>query len=554
MPTAAGRLLQPDVWRQVLQKYAAVTHLTIEVRGLDEQLLVEPVCSTPLFAVLAHGRYHADTFLACARRCLEPVARTVHLERRHGLAVVGTPLTLAGEVVGAAVAGYVVTAFPDRLAVQRLALESGVPFPVAWDVIRRQPPVSDLRLGVYGELLAVLTGTLLREQDRARQLREESQAKDRFFALLSHELRTPLNAMLGWARLLRSGELDDTTTARGLEVIERNTQLQARLIEDLLDLSRIVSGQMRLDFQPLDLAPMIEAAVETARPAADAKHVSLAIVPDASVGLVSGDPQRLQQIVVNLVSNAIKFTPRGGHVEILLRGTDAEAQIIVSDTGAGISPDFLPFVFDRFRQADSTPTRSYGGLGLGLSIVRHLVELHGGTVSATSGGKGQGATFTVRLPVVVRAESRLSEPSPRESGPRSLDRALTLHGIRVLVVDDDADSRELIGYVLEQRRADVRVVSCAADALAELAHWRPDVLISDIGLPDESGYALLRQVRQLDTEQGGTTPSVALTAYAAAEDAVRAREAGFDMHLPKPIDPVDLVRAIADLTRRSKVA
>ena len=391
-----------------------------------------------------------------------------------------------------------------------------------------------------------------------REAQEANRSKDEFLAMLSHELRTPLTSMLGWAQLLRSGKLDAATQERALETIERNTKAQAQLIEDLLDLSRIITGKLRLEVRPMELAPVIEAALDAARPAADAKAIQLQLVLNPNVGLVSGDADRLQQVVWNLLSNAIKFTPKEGRVEVRLERVNSQVAIVVSDTGQGISEEFLPFVFDRFRQADMGLTRRHGGLGLGLAIVRHMVELHGGTVSVTSPGEGLGSTFTVKIPLMPLRNGNGEAPAETGAAGNAGDGAAplvaSLTGVRVLLVDDEADARELLTAVLERAGAEVCAAASVAQALevfAVTSQWRPDVLVSDIGMPGEDGYSLIRKVRALEPERAGEVPAAALTAYARAEDRLRALSAGYQMHVAKPVEPDELVLVVARLAGRA---
>jgi PAS domain S-box-containing protein len=394
--------------------------------------------------------------------------------------------------------------------------------------------------------------------DNARLYREAQEAnrtKDEFLATVSHELRTPLTAVLGWARILRSGSIDDATSKRALETIERNANAQAQLVEDLLDVSRIITGKLRLDVQPVELKSVIDLAVEAVRPAAEAKGVRLQVRVDPLAGPINGDPDRLQQVIWNLLSNAVKFTPREGRVEVRLERVNSYMGITVSDTGMGIKPEFLPFVFERFRQADGTSTRQYGGLGIGLAIVRHLVELHGGRVRAASPGEGLGASFTVELPLITASvESDASEEHGLLSAAEPLaefDTAQMLEGLRVLVVDDEDDARELISTIIAQQGAEVMTVETAAEALRTLALFQPDVIISDIEMPNEDGYTLIKKIRELDPQAGGRTPAAALTAYARTEDRMRALLAGFQIHLPKPIEPAELIAVVANLAGRT---
>ncbi|HEY9762643.1 MAG TPA: PAS domain S-box protein, partial [Trichocoleus sp.] len=379
-------------------------------------------------------------------------------------------------------------------------------------------------------------------QQQAEALQQANQIKDEFLAVLSHELRSPLNPIMGWARLLRNGKLDATKTAQALATIERNAKLQSELIEDLLDVSRILRGKLSLNVSTVNLVSTIKAATETVRLAADAKSIRLQVNLDPSTGPVSGDATRLQQVVWNLLSNAVKFTPAGGQVTVQLTSTENQAQITISDNGKGISSEFLPYVFEYFRQADSATTRKFGGLGLGLAIVRHLVELHGGTVEAESLGEGLGATFTVKIPL-------LPTSPVADSAEFSSQASLSLQGVHVLVVDDDTDTREFIVFLLEQAEAKVTSAASAREALAALMQSKPDVLLSDVGMPEMDGYMMMRQVRDFPPEQGGQIPAIALTAYAGDFNQQRALEAGFQKHLSKPVEPDQVLEAIAGLLK-----
>jgi PAS domain S-box-containing protein len=401
---------------------------------------------------------------------------------------------------------------------------------------------------------------LLASERAARAEAERaSRMKDEFLATLSHELRTPLNAILGWAQIMRGGrgDADDDDVAQGAEVIERNARAQSQIIEDLLDMSRIIGGKVRLDVQRLDLAAIVTAAVETARPTADAKGVRLVSVVDPLHGVaVSGDPGRVQQVLWNLLSNAVKFTPRGGRVQVVLERVNSHLEICVSDTGEGIRPDFLPFVFDRFRQADASTTRRHGGLGLGLSIVKQLVELHGGSVAVRSAGPGQGSTFVVSLPVTVvhpgaRSEEGRRHPRAAPHRAGAPDGCMEIAGLRVVVVDDEADARALVKRLLEDCHAVVADTGSADEAVGLVATGAFDVLVSDIGMPGEDGYSLIRRVRSLGKDKGGDIPAIALTAYARVEDRVRAVTAGFQMHVAKPVEAVELITMVAGAAGRT---
>jgi PAS domain S-box-containing protein len=401
------------------------------------------------------------------------------------------------------------------------------------------------------------------ERERERLLRQEqllraeaeraNRLKDEFLATVSHELRTPLNAILGWATMLRTGKLNQSDLGRAVETIERNARAQAELIEDLLDVSRIISGKLRLEIAPVDLISVINAAIDSVRPAANAKGIELRVSLDESAAGIHGDANRLQQVVWNLLSNAVKFTSKGGLVEIGLARNDSKAEITVTDTGEGISPEFLPYVFDRFQQADGSVTRKHGGLGLGLAIARHLLEMHGGTIEVTSGGLGRGSRFTVKLPlnpIRIPAITHADESQSRaghykEVGPQ----APTLERVRIIAVDDEPDTRDMLKGVLESFGASVLAVGSAREVLEAMAAWRPDVLICDIGMPEEDGYGLIRQIRALEPAQGRDTPAIALTGYVRVEERMRALAAGYQMFVPKPVEAAELASVIAGLIR-----
>ncbi|MDQ4120946.1 MAG: PAS domain S-box protein [Acidobacteriota bacterium] len=401
------------------------------------------------------------------------------------------------------------------------------------------------------------------EEERERLLQSEQQAreeaqranrlKDEFLATVSHELRTPLNSILGWSQMLQNNNLDEAASKRALATIERNARAQNQLIEDILDVSRIITGKLRLNIQSVDLQSVIMAAVDAVRPGADAKNIRLQTLLDPEVAPISGDPDRLQQIFWNLLSNAIKFTPREGRVQVRLERGNSHIKIVVSDSGSGIEPEFLPFVFERFRQSDASTTRRHGGLGLGLAIVRQLVELHGGTVSVESDGEGKGTTFVVSLPLLpVRLEplSEIPRFHPIKQIGSPTDCPPELSGLRVLLVDDETDARDLLKTVLESCGAQVWSAGSAAEAFNEIKRERFDVILSDIGMPEEDGYSLIRKIRDLPDEQGGNMPAIALTAYARAEDRVQALRSGFQLHIAKPVESAELIAAVANLAGR----
>ena len=404
---------------------------------------------------------------------------------------------------------------------------------------------------------------LNREQAARREAEMANRAKDQFLATVSHELRTPLNAISGWIQILLKKDVDREFLAHALVVIDRNVKMQTKIIEDILDVSRIITGKLSLSVTKVNLATVVEAALDAMLLAAEAKGIRIERELNNDVGPVSGDPGRLQQVVWNLVSNAIKFTPKGGVVNVRLIRIDSQAEITVSDTGEGINSEFLPRVFERFLQADSTSTRRHSGLGLGLAIVRHLVEMHGGTVSAASDGEGRGATFTLRLPLTaVRVTGDLppqsnDQPSVNNIQPIFTGRSdasddLKLRGLRVLIVDDEADARELLEVILLQFGAEIKVATSARHALEVLVDWKPDAIVSDVGMPNEDGYSLIHQIRTLDPERGGLTPAIALTGYGRQEDRLQLLAAGYQIHLSKPVELMQLVDSIASLTNRAE--
>jgi PAS domain S-box-containing protein len=436
--------------------------------------------------------------------------------------------------------------------------------PKMWDVIVTPVRDGDGRIARLVASSRDVTGLMAIEADRERLLAEErhareiaeaaSRAKDEFLATVSHELRTPLNAILGWARLLSGGKLDDQMEARGLKAIEQNARAQAQLIEDLLDVSRIISGKFRLNNQPTQISRTIEAAIDSVRPTAEAKGVRLQVVLDPDAGPVSGDAGRLQQVVWNLLSNAVKFTPRGGQVQVRLMRINSHIELIVTDTGQGIGAELLPRVFDRFWQADGSSTRTHGGLGLGLALVRHIIELHGGSVAAYSPGQDKGATFTVRLPLmVIHAKPDDNERvHPRVSGDGALrfDSSLSLEAVKVLVVDDEPETLLLLSTVLTRCGAYVKTASSAEEGFREVQRWLPDVIVSDIGMPGEDGYSFIARVKTWMRETGTWIPAMALTAYARAEDRMRALAAGYQIHVAKPVEPAELVAVLVSLVER----
>ncbi|HTV02039.1 MAG TPA: ATP-binding protein, partial [Luteitalea sp.] len=437
------------------------------------------------------------------------------------------------------------TAFPPRLsprgsfALWREVVKGRA---TAWEPWAREAAMTLRRSMLGGMRRRVEELRLLSEQ-----LYEADRLKNEFLATVGHELRTPLNAIVGWLHLLRQEAASSPRAAQAIETIERNAKAQSRLVDDLLDISRIVSGKLTFDVAPVNVASIAEASIAAVRPAATAKHIRLQSALD-STALVLGDASRLQQVFTNLLSNATKFTPREGRVQVFVEKRDSSVEVTVADTGQGIDAEFIPYVFDRFRQADSGLDRRTSGLGLGLAIARHIVELHGGTIAAASEGAGRGATFTVRLPlsVAVRKASSRADTSAR----RSLDCPPELAGLRVLVVEDDADANAMMTAMLQECEAEVAAAFDAQGGLDLVSTFKPDVIVSDVGLPVRDGYWFIAQLRERSRENGGMTPAVAVTAHARVEDRAQALYAGFNNHVPKPIDPIELFAVIAALRRQ----
>lgn len=498
--------------------------------GIDWQPRLPAGTAPAGLAVRERRPIVTDDMLADPRITFDPATRE-RLERAHFRAVLAVPLVVHGRVIGALATG-------DR-AGRRFSAEDAQ----LLEAFAHQAAVAVENARLYTE-------------ERAARLEAEvaNRAKDEFLAVLSHELRTPLTAMLGWVRMLRTGGVSPEQTGRALEVIERNTRIQSQIINDLLDVSRIVAGKLVLDRRPVELAAVVEEGVEALRREAEAKGVRLEVAVDRAAGRVSGDPVRLQQVVVNLVSNAVKFTPPGGKVYVRLDRRGGAGCLTVRDSGIGIDPRFLPHIFDRFRQADSTSMRGHEGLGLGLAIVRHLVELHGGTVAAESAGHGQGATFTVELPLLA-IDDRSVTSRAAEAGTADADGDRPLAGLRILVVDDHSDARDLLQAALERFGAAVGVAASAADAMRQLEQAEFDVLVSDIGMPGEDGYELITRLRHHERARGRRPlPAVALTAYASFEAHQRALAAGFHLHAAKPIDPRTLAEVVARAAGRAPLA
>lgn len=559
-------------WISALEKYAAVAQLTVQLYYPSGTPFGPPTFPTGLFEC-AERYGNTDEFDRCARECLSPGNHTheIMLDDANGFAVAGIPFTVDDEVVGAAVVGYALTKFPDQLSIERFARPHCIPTRRLWEVARSISPMRLQELTLRAELLRVLGDGLLREQERTREAERlhhaaeaASRAKDDFISTLSHELRTPLNGIVGWLRVVQLHKNDTATIPRALEAIDRNVNAQAHIIEDLLDISRIVTGKMRLELDQIDLPSFISECVDTIRPAAEAKGIGVSTKIPSLLKQLLGDRGRLQQVMWNLLSNAIKFTPPQGQVQINVRPeSDAKIAISVSDTGEGIRAEFLSHVFDRFSQSDQGFTRTHGGLGLGLAVARHLVEMHGGTLTAESPGPGKGATFTFELPLRSSSEAApepglasslnsVSQPPSASSleTTRDIMDDRILKGSVVMIVEDNEDGRDALGIMLESCGARVAAVATAAEALSALQRINPDVLVTDIGLPDEDGYSLLKKVRKLAPDHGGLTPAIALTGYAQKQYRTQAESVGFQSFIAKPFEIQDLVSAIASLIRR----
>ncbi|HEU4710770.1 MAG TPA: CHASE domain-containing protein [Pyrinomonadaceae bacterium] len=416
--------------------------------------------------------------------------------------------------------------------------------------VYRPEHVTAMSMAANLTAVAIENVRLLKLERTARQAAEESnRLKDEFLATVSHELRTPLTAILGWSRLLEDGSLDDHLRRQANETICRNAKAQAQIVDDILDVSRIITGNLYLDLHPMQLAPVVKNAINVVQPTADAKGIKIDAYLDTTRAMVSGDANRLQQVIWNLLSNAVKFTNNGGRVTVKLSQKGSSVEIAVTDTGQGISREFIPFVFDRFRQADSTTTRHHGGLGLGLAIARHLVEIHGGTIKAHSAGEGCGATFTIRLPIIETEVRTAAASQQREPAVPAVTQQL-LSGVNVLLVDDDTDALKLMTTALTRRHATVTAVSSAGEAIQAIQQRRPDVLVSDIAMPDEDGYGLIERIRLLEANESETIPAVAITAYAKDEDRERALSSGFQIYLAKPVELTELISVVARAARR----
>jgi len=551
-----GTLFGSDLWQTTLDKYAEATGLSVELFDVDGRVVLSSIYSTPLVALFReHGR-DPGLFAECARRCLNQtdLRPAVVVDESHGLTVVGTSLLLEGEVVGAAVAGYALAGFANVTAVRRWADSAGIPFERLWDIARRQPPVPERRLMLHGGLLQVLGDALLRENHRTRQyedavvkLQAASAAKDEFLAVVSHELRTPLAPILGWASVLKKNDSPEQAR-RAAEAIERNVLLQSRMVDDLLDVNRIAQGALSLELEICDLQALIGAALETSVQDIEKKSIRLERVDAGGRLLVAGDAGRLRQVFSNIISNAVKFTPAGGGVRITLSREGDSALVRIADTGAGISPEFLPFVFDIFRQQEQGPRRTHGGLGIGLSLVKKLTELHRGTVSVASAGPGRGTEVTVRLPLAEEM------PDPDYAAPAAAKPSTpALAGLSALVVEDAEDARKSLQALLQLLGAKVSIAHDGREALEMMKQGaNPDVVLCDLLMPRMDGFEF---IRELDCAPSPVHPPViAVSGLASEASRRRTQEAGFEGHIKKPYDEADVVAAVsAALAHRREV-
>jgi signal transduction histidine kinase/CheY-like chemotaxis protein len=543
VPGEPPRLFDREAWTRALEKYASVTHLTVAVYDAAGQLTCGPINPTPLVELFARYDYDPGLFAECVRRGLRPGRRkAIVVTHRSGLAATGAPLVLNGDVVGVVAAGYRLVDFPQVAAIEHLAWNGRIPFDRLLDIVRQAAPLSADRFAAQGELLHVLADTLLRETHRTQQyeeaaaeLRAAGAVKDEFLAVLSHELRTPLTPIVGWARMLKLGA-DAARVARAADIIERNALLQARLVDDLLDLTRVTRGAANLDRRVVDLSEAVRSAVDAYIDAARQKNLALHVAYVNEPLLVSADTHRLQQVFRNILSNAVKFTPAGGAITVALGKTGDRASVSVRDTGEGIAPEFLPFVFDIFRQQEQGTRRRHEGLGIGLALVKRLTELQDGDVTIASEGIDRGTEVTVQFPLVADIGA-LEAPVPAATSvPREL------RGMRILVVEDMDDTREATRLLLQRLGADVLVAKEGSEALAIVAEAQPDVVLCDLRMPHMDGFEFLAALQSRPDLPH--PPVIAVSGLTSLADHERTTRAGFQGHLDKPFDDAGLLVAV----------
>lgn len=538
-----GTLFNTDLWKPALEKFAEVTGLSVELFGVAEQRVLATSHPTPLVELFRKYEFEPGLFAECAHRCLQQTGDrpAVIVAEAHGLTVVGTPLVFEGAIVGAAVAGYAFAGFSQVAAVQRWARSAGMPFDSLWGIARRLQPVPQRRMLLHGELLQILGDTLLREHRRTGQyeaavanLEAAVAAKEEFLAVVSHELRTPLAPILGWASILKKDQSPDVRRAAG--VIERNVLLQARMVDDLLYMNLTARGLLTLDPDIHELQACVHAALETLAKEIDKKAIRLEYSDPGYPLFVSGDSARLQQIFLNILSNAAKFTPDGGEIRVAITGGAGTARVVVTDTGVGIAPAFLPHVFEIFRQQDSGARRQFVGLGIGLALVKKLTDLHHGTVTVTSPGSGHGTEVTLAFPLAV------APLSPHTAALAAPPHAASLAGLSLLVVDDVEDAREALRGLLQHMGAKVSVAGSGREGLDRARDDEPDLVMCDLRMPRMDGFEFIRELNRATSP--ARTPVVAVTAMASEADHQRTREAGFHGHLNKPFDEAAIVAAV----------
>ncbi len=538
------RLFDSDLWKPVLGKFGAVTGLAVQLFSVDEKRVLDSDCATPLVSLFQEYGFDPGLFARCARQCLQQngCRPAVVVSEAHGLTVVGTSLMLEDAVVGAAVAGYAFAGFSQVAAVQHLARSSGVPFDSLWNIARQRQPVPERRLLLHGELLQVLGDALLREHHRSRQyqamvvkLEAAAAAKDEFLAVVSHELRTPLAPILGWASILKSDQTP-ALVRKAAEAIERNVLLQTRMVDDLLDTNLTARGVVNLDLKIHELTACVRAALETHAHDIGKKAIRAELIDAGEPLFVKADNSRLQQVFSNIISNALKFTPAGGAIRIAVTRETNHAKVVVADTGVGISPAFLPFVFEMFRQQEFGTQREFQGLGIGLALVKRLTELQKGSVAIASEGTGRGTEVTVRFPLAAVREA--SVPVPHATNTP----AATLAGLSLLVVDDVEDARETLRALLQHLGAKVSVAGSGREGLDIVREAGPDLVLCDLRMPRMDGFEFVRQLNRATSP--AHPPVVAVTALTSEADHQRTREAGFDGHINKPYDEVAIVAAV----------